>query len=161
MMVGWCLCSGFLKKKGVCFLDTRPPSIYNQVLFKILFRAKEVTPKCMGWNCIWWEAESVVEGPALFPFPLLGPISHRLGLAAFIPKVWDLSPNPLEWESAKCRLPSFRVGKSFIGAPLLSCSPLYATLSSGCRAIPVQSMGFGAQLTWASVPASLLRSWVT
>lgn len=83
------------------------------------------------------EADSVVEGPALFPFPSPCPTSHRLGLAAFVPKVWDLSPDTLEWESAECRLASFRVGKSFIGAPLLSCSPLYATLSSGSRVIPV------------------------
>ena len=94
---------GFLKK-GVCFLDTRPPSIYNQVLFKILFRAKEVTSKLMGGNCIQWEAGSLVEGPAPFPFPSLCPTSHRLRLAAFIPKVWDLSPNTVEWESAKCPL---------------------------------------------------------
>lgn len=143
------------------FVFWTPGLLLFTIRFKILFRAKEITPKCMGGNCIWWEAESVVEGPALFPFPSLCPTSHRLGLAAFIPKVWDLSPNTLEWEPATCRLPSFRVGRSLIGAPLLSCSPLYATLSSGCRAIPVQSMGFGAQLTWASVPASLLRSWVT
>ena len=83
------------------------------------------------------EADSVVEGPALFPFPSPCPTSHRLGLAAFIPKVWDLSSDTLERESAKCWLPSFRVGKSFIGAPLLSCSPLCATLSRGSRAIPV------------------------
>ena len=97
--------------------------------------------------------------PVSLPFTL--PHITQAGAGSLHSQSWDLSPNTLEWESAKCRLPSFRVGRSLIGAPLLSCSPLYATLSSGCRAIPVQSMGFGAQLTWASVPASLLRSWVT
>lgn len=98
-----CLCGGFLKK-FVCFLDTGPPSIYSQVLFKIFLQAKEVKRKAHRRELHLGRGQTPWKVLSCFPSHSSALDYIGWGWATFTAKVWNLSPNILECVSAKCWL---------------------------------------------------------